>query len=246
MSKDDITRITKRCIPGVTLQPRDGYYQIRQIGLTAKRVKTDPAFSNSRKQSEQFAFISRLAGLINKALLPGTGIRKMMPRLTSLLHKAIDKQKATWCKSPDTIRWEYLKGFECNDLQNLSAAMQIKDTIQVAVTQQQYTISFPFRFPATTIYPPLGIAYARIFAISVVIDCGTAQIETLMRHTTLIPLQHNRIALKSLNIPISPLHQSVRLLALGIQWYGRHNPNGPLVRTDHPLPMAIISAGYDA
>src|SRR5687767_1020391 len=94
MENTKSTRISKHAIPGVTLTPRDGYYQIRKINLTAERVKEDPAFRRTRLHAKQFGSVVTLIKNIGQALRPGTGVKIAARKLNSVLARAVQADSA--------------------------------------------------------------------------------------------------------------------------------------------------------
>lgn len=58
-------------LPGVNLYRKDKFaFIFRNIGLTSKRVKTDPAFARTRRKATEFTTAAHLAHLIYRSLLP--------------------------------------------------------------------------------------------------------------------------------------------------------------------------------
>ena len=241
MKKEAIPRITKRCIPGVTLHPRDGYYQIRRIGLTAQRVKTDPAFHNTRREARKFTQIVKVAKTINDALFRTGGIKKTLPRLITLVKKAFNTGTAgeAYTGNPAEAGWELLQNFEGDPANPWHAAISVTPGIQVVPQQQQFIITFPAIIPTSVIHPPPDIAHCRIYTLCATIDINNLTYSTQKARTTIIPCCNSTIQLKPLIANIEKEAGQLHLLAIGVEWYSRDNPGNTLQRSDWPAIVRL-------
>jgi hypothetical protein len=229
-------RVTKRCIPGVTLHPRDGYYQIRHIGLTAQRVKTDPAFHNTRREARKFTHIVKVAKTINDAIFRTSGIKKTLPRIIPLVKKALnaDTIGELNTSNPAEAGWAWLQNFEGDPANPWHAAISVTPGIQVVPQQQQFIVTFPAIIPASVIHPPLEITHSRIYTLCASIDVGNYTYSTQKARTTIIPCCNSTIQLKPLMTNVKKEEGQLHLLAMGVEWYGRSNACNTLQRSVWP------------
>ena len=236
-------RITKRCIPGVILQPKDGYWQVRQIGLTAKRVKTDPAFKKTRQQAKELAQAAQVGKLLSDALLPGTGIRKIWPRLIPLIRKALQVDAAGIVGNRDILKadWSVLQGFECNNDRPFNSAVQVLPAIQWLPEKNQVILTMPPFKPADSIAPPEGIGYCRIYTLYAYIDIHSNSTTVKKYRSTLIPWKPISIRIKPLIAAMNSEENKLHLLAVGVEWYTKNNSNGTVVRSSMPGSLMVSS-----
>lgn len=234
-------RITKHCIPGVILQPKDGYWQVRQVGLTAKRVKTDPAFKRTRQQAKELAQAAKAGKLLSDALLPGTGIRKIWPRLIPLTRKAIQADTAGIVGNRNFLKadWSVLQGFECNSETPFNTAVHVMPAIQWLHEKQQVVVSMPPFKPADNIYPPEGIGYCRIYTLYACIDMQSNNTTVKKCRSTLVPYKPISIQLKPFMTALNNEQNKVHLLAMGVEWYANNSGNGTIVRSRIPGSITI-------
>ncbi|AXY78093.1 hypothetical protein D3H65_30680 [Paraflavitalea soli] len=239
MKPKKITRVTKRCIPGVTLHPREGYYQVRHIGLTPQRVKTDPAFAPTRRQAARFAHIIKCAKAIADALLPQTNKQHIMPRLIACLRKSVSNEQLL---SPELAvnQWEALRQFECSQQYPLHKVLKLDYPYTVDTLQPKCTLVLPACIPTAVIESPPGATYARIVAIQACLDLQQHTIQRTMAHTTIFPLKPLHIRPAALITEINSPNGTHHFLALSIQWYARHNSNNTLQPLSLPVSAAII------
>lgn len=244
MKKEKRTRISKRCIPGVTLQPRKGYYQVRHIGLTADQVKNDPRFAVTRLMAAWFGQAARWARAINAAIVPGTGIRRMMPRLTAVIRKSV-KSGADRQLLLEDIDWSQLSGFECSSDTTGGGAMQLDYQVQWLEKDRKYRICLPAFTPATAICPPEGVTHARIVVLHLVLDTEGCSTVTDRLQTTMIPLKRMTMKASRMYIPFNGKGHVVSILAIGVQWYAKEAGQRSLQRSKTPSVMKIALARTD-
>jgi hypothetical protein len=239
--KKSTPRITKRCLPGVTLHPRDGYYQVRHIGLTAQRVKTDPAFHNTRREAKKFAHVVKIAKTINDAIFRASGIKKTLPRLIALVKKVLNTGTAgeVNLNNPAEAGWELLQNFEGDPANPWHAAISVTPGIQVAPQQQQFIVTFPAIIPASVLHPPPEITHCRIFTLCAAIDLSNYTHSTQKARTTIIPCCNSTIQLNPLMTNVKKEEGQLHLLAIGVEWYSRSNPGNSLQQTGLPAIVRL-------
>lgn len=243
MEQEESIRITKRCIPGVTLHPRDGYYQVRQIGLTKKRVKSDPAFHLTRLHAKQLAQTAQTTKLITDALTPGTGIKNLFPRLMPLVHQALaaDTEATVGFRHWSKARWSLLEAFEANKECPFHEAIKMHTPIQFSGHSQQAIVNMPAFTPANTILPPAGVEHARIFTRYACIDPVAYKSDTSTQRTTLIPCKPITIQPKPLVIRLNNDANKLHIIAIGVEWYTKNNP-GQLIPCNATSFLVITNA----
>lgn len=244
MQQQQITRVTKYCIPGVTLTPRGDHWQIRKIGLTAERVKEDPAFAKTRKKAKEFGraiqFAQKLGGILTQA----TGIRKIMPRLTGRIVKVM-QGNTTGMQEGETLvegDWQMLEGFEGNPQQPWKEVISYPYQCRYNREQQEITVHFPAHKPAACMQNNGETTHYRIRLIVIKVD-EAGQVSLVARvQSTLLP--YKPITIPQLNLTASLIGTGRRLYiaVLHLQWY-KPGKNGCLV-ADKKLGALTIIGTY--
>ncbi len=243
MKTTEKTRVTKRCIPGVILIPKDGYWQVRKKGLTAKRVKQDPAFKQTRLHAKQLAQTAQAAKLITDALTPATGIKNIFQRLMPLVHKALaaDTKAIPGNRHWSKADWSVLDAFEANREMPFHEAIKMHTPLLFSQDGQQAILNLPAFIPAIAIQPPVGVEHGRIFTLHACIDFELNKIETTKHRSTLIPCKPITIQPKPLIIPLNNRSGGLHIIAIGVEWYTKNN-TGQLVPANIPCCLTIANA----
>jgi hypothetical protein len=228
------TRITKHAIPGVTVTPRDGYYKVRKIGLSARRVKTDPAFAATRKQAKEFGAIVKLTQRWSDIVEQATGSKIARRKLSSTLAKIVlqDKVNLPGMRSLLQGNVEKLKGLDLNPAATWKEAIGITVETEYNPTAKQLTLRLPAHNPVATISPPPQVTHYRVKALLLSIDAQYNIEAGAPLQTTLIPV-------RNINIPAwykekSDVFQNERIyIVVGwIQWSGPAAIPGPVTIMD--------------
>lgn len=243
MKEEKATRVSKHCIPGVTIHPRDGYYQVRQIGLTKQRVRSDPAFHGTRLHAKQLAQTAKAAKLITDALLPYTGTKHLFPRLMPLIHKALaaDTEATVGYRHWSKADWSVLQGFEANKECPFRQAIKILTPVQFSRHRQQAILHLPAFMPAVIMLPPPAVTHARIFTLYACIDPVLNTSETVKHRTTLIPCKPITIQPKPLITPLNNDANKLHIIAIGVEWYTKNN-TGQFIPAHIPGCLTIANA----
>ncbi len=243
MKKEKITRVTKYCIPGVTLTPHEDYWQIRKIGLTAERVKKDPLFSNTRKRAREFAGASRLAQKIAAFLIPGTGIKKAVPRLTGALVKAIEHSPhlKPGCPLDEQINWRALEGFDFNHQALWNDTALLSCRFQISQERQEMTIHLPAYKPPDCIHPPPGITHYRVAASIISLDNREHLEHSGWTQSSLFPCKPINLPNSVLICKLGTLHQRWHMVLMRILWYGPCPGNSILHKKQLPGPLTVTA-----
>jgi hypothetical protein len=241
--KEAKVRVTKHSIPGVVLIHKGDYWQVRKVGLTAERVKKDPVFKRTRQYANELAQVSKTGKLISDALLPGTNIRKAMPRLMSLLMNAIQSDDHNIRGRRNLLQgdWQSLKGFEFNEAATLQQAMALEVGVMRQPARQQVVITIPSFMPASSFQVPPGIIHCRIVATVASLDVMANTAVTHRKRTTLLPIKQILIPNQTLELPDRYINDTLNLLAIGLKWYGPSAGKTNCSPSEIPAPLAIVA-----
>lgn len=214
--------VTKHAIRGVTLTPRDGYYQIRKINLTADRVKKDPAFRRTRMQAKQFGSVVTLTKRLGEALLPATGVKIAARKLTSVLARAIqsDTVNVPGFRTVLEGQWQYLQGFDLNAKAPLNEVMNAVCACRYNETTQEINVQVPVLIPAINLAPPPGSTHYRVKCTVISVDETHAMEQSPWQQSTLIPIKQVTMPATNKTFKIATGKPRLHLVVLFIQWYG--------------------------
>lgn len=244
MSTGKTTRINKRIFPGHTLVDKDGYKQIRKIGLTRDRVKTDAAFNNSRQRSQEFAQVAKAVKIINRALLTRPIEKSFTKRLRERLMQII-KTAIPDCTNTRHIlngNLASLNGLEYYPAQPFSQAC--KRAWILCKQPQKATLHLLAGIVSNGITAPGGCTHYRIIAKLVSIDLNNETSSIAQQRTTLLPVKVVQVPGKSLVLHQSPVINSLHLLILAVQWYRKDIRTGKVLPAKMPTPWMIAEAFY--
>lgn len=235
---------SRTAIPGYTLIPQGDHHQIRKIGMTRERIKTDPAYNITRLLSAEFGKAARLGKLIRAALLPGTGIKNKATPLTTALLKALQADKETPLGQRDFITTDFtgLAGFNCNEGTALHDCLSANIEVQWSHEKKQSMVTIPSFIPAQAITAPEGITHARIFSITAIIDTVQQTVEKKTGKTTLIPLKRIMVNEKRIATEVTVKEGQLIIIAVGITWYQAGKNKAVLTVSKTPGPLAILKA----
>lgn len=240
--EQESTKITKRFIPGCTLTPRDGYYQIRKIGLTAARVKKDPAFGRTRQHAKEFGAMVKIAQSIVAGLLPHTGIKVGVRRLSGLLFRATQADATNPPGSRSLLQgnWQALEGFDLN------ARVSLKDTIHKECSCKYHgdraaiSLYLPSIIPAVHTVPPEGATHFRIKAVVITVK-GEQEVEAgAWRQSTLLPVKNVTVPPVCLSFNVDAQPSALQLVILYLQWYLPGKDNASLSKSKTPGALNIV------
>lgn len=233
--------ISKHAIPGFTLLPRDGYYQVRKIGLTAERVKKDPAFKNTRRLAREFATVVKLSKSIAEALLPRTGVKKMAPRLNSALMKAVQADTVHLPGSRNLLYgdWQALQELDLNHQSAFKNACQVQVACHYNPQTWEIKVQLPAMIPAIQMDPPPGFTHYRILSTIINIDAQYIVAQAPWQQSTLFPVKAIKLPPVQKIFKINNENQWLNLVVLFIEWYRQSAAEDKPGWTKMPGPLHI-------
>lgn len=172
MKKENESKISKRAIPGFTVTPRDGYYQLRKIGLSGERVKNDPAFQRTRQQAADFAKALHLATAICQHVLAHTSLKRPLRSLAGRIRQAMgcDQVNPPGRRSLMQGNPQLLNGFEFNPAITWKDSIEHLPQVRVAPGFEVISINWPAMHPSVDMILPANSSYLRARATILTID----------------------------------------------------------------------------
>ncbi|PZR13811.1 MAG: hypothetical protein DI539_19190 [Flavobacterium psychrophilum] len=234
MQTNNETHITKRAIPGVTITLRDGYYKVRKIGLSARRVKTDPAFAATRKQAKEFGAIVKLTQRWSEMVEQATGSKIARRKLSSTLAKIVLQDKVNLPGMRNLLQGngDTLKGLDLNPTTSWKEMIGITIESEYNPATQQIRIRLPAHNPVATVSPPPQVTHYRVKVLLLAIDAQYNIEATAPLQTTLIPVRN--ITIPAWYRQKSDVFQNDRIyIVVGwVKWYGPGATPGPVTIMD--------------
>lgn len=236
---------SRSAIPGYTLIPKEGYYQVRKIGLTKARVNEDPAFSMTRKLSGEFAVAAKLGTLIRDAVLEDATIARHPALLTAALINILqtDKQNPVGARTFLNADFSSLENFQFNPSLSWQEATKLHENVKTDRKKRQWKLSIPAFVPRNAIKGPRFATYCRLRFIQISIDLAGMVVETGKRRTTLFPWKHLRIPQQEMVFELNKAAPCLHLLVATINWYEPVGHTEKLIPKNAQVPFTIIKVG---
>jgi hypothetical protein len=238
MKPKQIKRVTKYCLPGVTLANKGDYWQIRKIGITGDRVKKDPVFARTRAQAAKFTHAIEWARKINNTVLEDTGLKKSPGRLAGILVKTMPPgfQEADSVFTGLMENGDALVGFEFNENAQWKDMQHVQYRSTYNLRHCRWKFHLQLHKPASSFKPPEGITHYRIVASAITINKEGKMVLTEGKRLTLLPLKAIQRQPLCLEVEAVVDQDQVCFALLHMQWYRR------LPNNDQIMPASIPGA----
>jgi hypothetical protein len=240
------THLPRHYYPGYVFIPKEGYFQARKIGLTAKRVSYDPLFHKTRLLAHEFAQLAAQAKLIRQAFCTPAGIKDKPHRLQSLLLQALqqDEKNIYGCRNLFNGNLHVLEDYNFNKQALLQDICAMEWELTYQATTKQFQLQLPSFVPLYFIQPPSGSTHCRIYLTTAVFDFQQYTYSIHTSRTSLIPLRRIHFPATTLTTPAEAIAGSLSITALGITWYAAVENNHRIIPAPIPGPLAIVAAAW--
>ena len=235
--------VTKHAIPGVTLTPRNGYYQVRKINLTAERIKKDPAFRRTRQRAKEFGAVATLTKNIGEAVASATGIKIAARKLNSALARAVqaDKVNVPGFRTVLEGQWQSLQGFDLNKQAPLNEAVKAACYCRFKEATQEISIQVPAIIPAIHMFPPPGSTHGRLKFTVISLDAAYIVHISPWQQSGLMPIKPVAMPEIKKTFTVAAATPGLHWVILFIQWYRpAEGNNTQLVKTPGPLNIVQV------
>jgi hypothetical protein len=142
-------------IPGYSLILMGDYYKARKIGMSAQRIKTDPAFAMTRKYATEFGHAAKMVKMIRNGLSIKGQDNRVTSRLVSCILKLLDTDTTNDLGSRNIFQTNTagLVGFEFNKVKPFGKACKMPVIIKEQNNTGEIKIEVPPFVPAHCIQP---------------------------------------------------------------------------------------------
>jgi hypothetical protein len=234
---------SRTAIPGYSLVPKGEYYQVHKVGLTGKKVRTHPAFKNTRKRAEYMATAARLSKLIRHAFLEGVDIKQRPGLLNGLLIKILETGQFDSMGRKTFLGADFspLHNFQFNPAVSIDQTTRLPFTAMVTPFEQQVRIIVPPFVPVNEIERMSTYTHCRIVFMAVEINLLTMTATTQTKRTTLIPWKKIQIAQQELAFKFQGETACLHMLAVRIDWYAAIGWSKQVVKRPVLGPLTMIN-----
>ena len=154
---------------------QDGYMARKKTGVTAKRIKSDPAFARTRENIAEFTRSGQAAKLLRiafRSLLHAAADNRVASRLNGAMMKVLQADVVNPRGQRNVIDGEavLLEGFEFNQKAPLTVTFSAQFGASIDRATGIMIIDIPAFSPAKMISVPDGATHFRLKAAGAVID----------------------------------------------------------------------------
>jgi hypothetical protein len=227
----------KHTIPGYTLKPRNGYYQVHRIGLSAERVKKEPAFRKTRSNARAFAKAAQVGQQISNLLRQGTGLGIRRAPLNGLLVQllgAADNARQT--------NWESLKGFDANTRVPWQETVCRSGQAVYTPDTKQWSLNWPAHNPLKALRLPMGVTHYRIRAAVFGLKAQGEVTAGEWKQTSLFPVKDFTVPRQSLCLPAAQQPAIAQWVFVQVLVYIPAGRREKLIAIKQASPVTVIAA----
>jgi hypothetical protein len=214
-------------------------------GLTAERIKNDPAFERTRENSEEFTRAVKAAKLLRDIFRDVTVNAKDIKthnRLTTAANRVIqsdpinERGKRT-VTDGDPRR---LKGFNFNQRAGIRDVLFVKCPVSFNRVSGELTVTIPSFVPASSTAPARGATHFRIMAAATAVNFETEEYEYDKQTTAELPLDNNPTLATTLTLALPANSTDIVVAALGIEFYQKVNGKHYELKSGDHIATTIV------
>jgi hypothetical protein len=210
-------------------------------GLTAERIKNDPAFERTRENNEEFARAGKAAKLLREIFREVTVNAKdiiTQGRLTKatsrvVLGDTINERGKRTMTDGDLRR---LKNFHFNSRAGIRDVLFARCAVNFNRVTGEVTVTIPSFVPADSMDPAKGATHFRITAVATAVDFDTEEYQSDTQRTAKLPLDMDATQVTTLTLALPANSTNIVVAALCIEFY-------QMVNGDH---YELKAAGHNA
>ncbi|BDD12911.1 hypothetical protein FUAX_53430 (plasmid) [Fulvitalea axinellae] len=170
-------------IGGMSFYRQNGEYLVREAGgVSAERMRTDPAFARTRENQAEFAEAGRQGKLIRTAFrnsLAGAPTGSSAARLTQRLMKVLqaDTTNGRGERTVSDGDLALITGFEFNGKAGLDSTLFSEVSLGFDDTAEELTVSASV-VPVTDVVAPAGATHFRVRSAVASLDFGEGKLKS--------------------------------------------------------------------
>jgi hypothetical protein len=234
-------------IDGLTFyRTQDGYLAREKGGVDPERLRSDPAFNNTRKAMAEFASAGQSASTFRKAWvnelsiasdgrITGRSVKAFMQVLKS---DSINRRGLRKAALGDLT---LLNGFEFNIAAPLITCLKADPTIAFNRATGVGAVNIPALVPTKLIAVPEMATHYKLFVAAATIDLGTGDVFTARAASAELPWNDIETAALSLPLALPAASAAPVFIALGIEYTGQVNGfSDPVSKNANAFKLILV------
>lgn len=206
----------------------DGFLARMKGGVSADRIKTDPAFKRTRENGAEFGAACKAGKLIRQAFataIKGSSDKRMVSRLVKEVMIVVksDTTSKRGLRNIEMGNKGFLEGFDFNNRSPLKTTLQASFTFNIDRPSGNLIVHIPGFVPGNLLAAPQGSTHFKFIVMGGEVDFGNSVYTTDIGMTALLPIDYNQTANIDLNATVPANSTQNLLLLFGIQFYQRVN-----------------------
>lgn len=202
---------------------QDGYLARKKSGITADRIKFDPAFARTRENIAEFTRSGRATKLLRNAfrsLLSSSADNRATSRLTAAMMKVIQADAVNARGQRSVIDGEavLLEGFEFNQHASLAKTLLAAYTATIDRATGTVVVDVPAFTPASLISSPDGVTHFRLKAGGAAINFEGNIFSVATSESDALPISQQAQGPLQLSQAVEPGSVHPIIVVLGIEF----------------------------
>jgi len=224
---------------------KDGYVAREKGGVSAERIKNDPAFQRTRENGAEFGRAGKAGKVLRnsiRSLLQNASDSRMVSRLTKEMVKVIqmDTTNPRGLRNVIDGEAELLLGFEFNSQGKLGTTLfaPVQSTLNRLTGDAD--ISFEPFVPGNSIAAPGGTSHFKLVSAGMEINFEEETFTMQQSETAILP--HDTVPTSSISLEnsLTPNSSHPLFLVLGIEFYQQVNGSYYPLKNGSYNPLQII------
>lgn len=202
---------------------KDGYKVRTKSSLTKARIKSDPAFKNTREHCAEFGSAAKAGRLFRTAFRPlihRAGDKSQAGAMTRAMLKVIQEDEVN-PRGQRTIKDGQpllLEGFEFNQGRTLSYTLGIQFSASIDQAKGAMVVDIPAFSPSTMVSAPEGATHFRLFSGGAAIDFEAGSYDVASTESAVISIGEENVSSFQLIQKVKPHSPGTMFLLLGIEF----------------------------
>jgi hypothetical protein len=207
---------------------QDGHLAKEKRGIEADRLRSDPAFHNTRMAMAEFGSAGQSARLFRQAWIDELAIAsdsRVIGRSVKVMMKVLksDTVNRKGSRKAALGDFSFLERFEFNIAAPLAACLRKDPSIGFNRVTGDAVINIPALVPVNFIAKPDMATHYRFFAVASAIDFGTGDVTTIRGSSVEIPWNASEAPAEAMRLTLPANSTATVLVALGIQYTAQTN-----------------------
>ena len=214
-------------------------------GVSADRIKNDPAFERTRENNAEFSRAGKAAKLLRtifrdvtinaKDIITQARLVKVTSRV--LMADPISERGKRTVNNGDL---QQLQNFHFNERAGISDSLFVKHTVSFNRVSGEVTVNIPAFVPRNMVQQARGTTHFRIVAAAATINFDTEQYEYAMQATPELLNNMDPTQAVTLTLALPANSKDIVVAALGIEYYQRVNSRSYALKSGEHNATSII------